>query len=124
VLQLEFCYAEPGRGAVIFWLSPLGDTRQGGFRAKRETTPQALRYDRGADPALEALITTRDDGEQDPTVAGLDELQPVVTELRSATEQQAADAQTTAPATATQEQDTADTDRDPGSDVEPADEED
>ncbi len=41
-----------GQGAVIFWFSPLGDTRQGGFRAKRETTPQALRCDRGADPAL------------------------------------------------------------------------
>jgi len=69
VLQLEFCYAEPGRGAVIFGSVPL-ETPARGFRAKRETTPQALRYDRGADPALEALITTRDDGEQDPQWLG------------------------------------------------------
>ncbi len=47
-----------GRGAVIFWRCPLGDTRQGGFRAQRETTLQALRCDHGADPALEGTNTT------------------------------------------------------------------
>ncbi len=52
-------------GGVIFWRCRLGDTRQGGFRAKRETTPPALRCDRGAAPALEPLATT---GVADETV--------------------------------------------------------
>lgn len=37
-----------GRGGVIFWASPLGDTRQGTVRAQRESDPQAVRCDRRA----------------------------------------------------------------------------
>jgi hypothetical protein len=49
---------EVGWGAVIFRRCRLGDTRQGAFRAQRETDPQPPRHDRGADPALEEVNTT------------------------------------------------------------------
>ena len=48
--HLEFCYAGVEQEGGIFLRCRLGDIRQGGFRAKRETTPQASRRDYAADP--------------------------------------------------------------------------
>lgn len=52
VLQVEICVRWRVWDAVIFWRYRRGNTCYGGVRTQRDPIPQALRYDRGADPAF------------------------------------------------------------------------